>query len=257
MIRLLSTDFDGTLVDHESAPPIDRDFFDTFRFLKAKGVLWAVNTGRAVRHVVEGLEEFGFPFRPDFILTSEREVFRRSEDGAGWEDFGDWNRRCTLAHAELFAEAGPVFDRIRGYLEAKTGAKLIHDEEFPLGVIAQDDYEMDRIIGFIEEVRVDQPEFHYQRNTIYLRFCHRDYHKGSALGELSRLLEIGRESVFAVGDHQNDLSMLDGLYAACPACPSNATDEVKATVRAAGGYVATRRASSGVLEALRHFGATA
>jgi HAD superfamily hydrolase (TIGR01484 family) len=257
MIKLISTDFDGTLVDHETTPSIDPELFSTFQSLKDQGVLWAVNTGRAVRHVVEGLEEFRFPFHPDFVLTSEREVFRRSEDGEGWEDFGDWNRRCTLAHAELFAEAGPVFDRIREYLESETEATLIHEEESPVGVIASDDHEMDRIVGFIEKAGADRPEFHYQRNTIYLRFCHRDYHKGAALGELSRLLGIDRESVFAAGDHQNDLSMLDGQFAACTACPSNSTEEVKATVRSAGGYVATRRASSGVLEALRHYGATA
>lgn len=256
MIKLLSTDFDGTLVDHETLPPIDPVFFDTFRSLKDRGVLWAVNTGRAVRHVVEGLEEFGFPFHPDFVLTSEREVFRRSEDGTGWEDFGDWNRRCTLAHAELFTEAGPVFDRIREYLECETGAEMVHEDDSPVGVIARDDLEMDRIVGFIEQAKVEKPEFHYQRNAVYLRFCHRDYHKGAALGELSRLLNLGRESVFAAGDNENDLSMLDGQYAACPACPSNSTDSVKATVRAAGGYVAKCRASSGVLEALRYFGAT-
>ncbi len=107
MITLLSTDFDGTLVDHEARPSIDPEFFDYFQALKDRGVLWALNTGRTVHHVVEGLEEFGFPFHPDFVLTSEREVFRRSENGLGWEDYGDWNQRCTLAHAELFAESGP------------------------------------------------------------------------------------------------------------------------------------------------------
>ena len=34
------------------------------------------------------------------------------------------------------------------------------------------------------------PDFSYQRNTIYLRFAHRDYHKGSTLGELCRVLGI-------------------------------------------------------------------
>ena len=56
-------------------------------------------------------------------------------------------------------------------------------------------------------------------NTVYLRSCHADYHKGAALAELPRLLEIPREETFAAGDHHNDISMLDGRYAAPYMCP--------------------------------------
>jgi hydroxymethylpyrimidine pyrophosphatase-like HAD family hydrolase len=88
---------------------------------------------------------------------------------------------------------------------------------------------------------------------VYLRFCHADYHKGAALAELGRLIEVPRENIFAAGDHHNDISMLDGRVAAMPACPANAIDEVKAAVRAAGGYVAQKQHGAGVYEALLHF----
>ena len=88
---------------------------------------------------------------------------------------------------------------------------------------------------------------------MYLRFCHSDYNKGAALAELSRLLEIPRKDIFAAGDHHNDISMLDGRYAALAACPANASPEVKKAVRNAGGYVATNEYGAGVHEALRHF----
>src|SRR5256886_10745151 len=64
-------------------------------------------------------------------------------------------------------------------------------------------------------------------NTIYLRFCHADYHKGAALAELARLIDVPRENIFAAGDHHNDISMLNGQVAAMPACPANAIEEVK------------------------------
>ncbi len=254
MIRLLSTDFDGTLVDHFAHTPVDPEFFQTLQRLRERGVLWAVNTGRSVHHISEGLEEFHFPLHPDFVLTNEREVFRAGDTGKSWEDYGDWNRRCTLAHAELFTESGPMFEKISEYLARETRAELIYEDKFPVGVVASDDSEMDRIVEFIDQERIDIPNFHYQRNMIYLRFCHRDYHKGAALGELARLLEIPRENIFAAGDHMNDLSMLDGRYAAYSACPSNSVEAVKELVRAAGGYVAKGACSSGVLEAMRHYG---
>ena len=112
---------------------------------------------------------------------------------------------------------------------------------------------MDRVTAFIDQAKAHEPKFHYQRNTIYLRFCHADYHKGAALKELSRLTRIDRESIFAAGDHHNDLPMLDGRYAAFPACPANAITPVKDAVRGAGGCVAKKEFGAGVHEALQYF----
>src|SRR5207253_11005555 len=111
--------------------------------------------------------------------------------------------------------------------------------------------EMDRVTEFIE--RRKQPKFSYQRNTVYLRFCHADYHKGAALAELARLLEVPRENIFAAGDHHNDISMLDGRVAAMPSCPANAIQEVQDAVRNAGRYVPQKDHGAGVHEALLHF----
>jgi predicted metal-dependent HD superfamily phosphohydrolase len=47
--------------------------------------------------------------------------------------------------------------------------------------------------------------------------------------------------------------MLDGRYAALPACPANAIGEVKEAVRRAGGWVAEKEFGAGVHEALRYF----
>jgi HAD superfamily hydrolase (TIGR01484 family) len=252
-IRLLSTDFDGTLVCHASDPVFDTGCMEAIRELQNAGAIWAINTGRSVGLLEEGLEDFSFPLRPDFILTSERDVFRPSS--RGWEPYGDWNDRCARAHAEMFDSSTPVLAEVIEFVERKTGARVIYNGNGPEGVIANSEEEMDRVTAFIDEARMEPTNFHYQRNTVYLRFCHTDYHKGAALAELSRLLEIPREAIFAAGDHHNDLSMLDGRYAKYPACPANAITEVKATVRAAGGYVAESETGAGVHEALQHFAA--
>ena len=139
------------------------------------------------------------------------------------------------------------------FVTQKTQARVIYESEGPAGLIAASEEEMDRVTEFIEQARAKNPKFNYQRNTVYLRFCHADYHKGAALGELARLIDIPRENIFAAGDHHNDISMLDGRFAAMPACPANAIDEVKNAVRTAGGYVAKKEFGAGVYEALRHF----
>src|SRR2546428_10275385 len=121
------------------------------------------------------------------------------------------------------------------------------------GLRAKSAEEMERIVEFIEGARAKEPKFNYQRNTIYLRFCHADYHKGAALAELARLIDIPRENIFAAGDHHNDISMLDGQVAAMPACPANAIEEVKAAVHDAGGYVAPRQHRAGAHETRQTF----
>lgn len=252
-IRLLSTDFDGTLVAHGSDPVLDRSCMEYIEKLQESGVFWAINTGRSVDLLESGLTDFEFPIHPDFILTSERDVFRPSSNGGKWEPFGDWNERVARDHAELFHSAQSVLAEVVDFVSQKTKARLLYHSAGLEGLVAENEQELDRVTEFIDQAREKQPKFHYQRNTIYLRFCHADYHKGTALGELSRLLEIPREEIFAAGDHHNDVSMLDGTFAQYPACPVNAIPEVKEAVISAGGYVATKACGAGVHEALLFF----
>ncbi|HEY2139035.1 MAG TPA: HAD-IIB family hydrolase [Chthoniobacterales bacterium] len=252
-IRLLSTDFDGTLVAHGSDPVLDFSCMDHIAKLQAGGVLWAINTGRSVELLESGLTDFEFPVHPDFILTSERDIFRPSSNGRKWEPFGDWNERVAREHAELFHSAKAVLAEVVDFVNQKTKARLLYHSAGLEGLVAESEQELDRVTEFIDRARAKQPKFHYQRNTVYLRFCHADYHKGAALAELSRLLEIPREQIFAAGDHHNDISMLDGRFAAYPACPANAISEVKEAVTSAGGFVASKAYGAGVDEALLHF----
>jgi len=252
-IRLLSIDFDGTMVSRVSEPVLDRECMELIRDLQNAGAVWAINTGRSVDLLEAGLTDFEFPIRPDFILTSERDVFRPGTNGNKWEPFGDWNARCAREHAELFASAQGILAEVVDFVTQKTKAQLIYHSDGLEGLRAENDEEMNRIIEFIENARGDDAKFNYQRNTIYLRFCHADYHKGAVLAELARLINIPRENIFAAGDHHNDISMLNGAVAAMPACPANAIDEVKAAVRNAGGYVAQREHGAGVREALGFF----
>jgi HAD superfamily hydrolase (TIGR01484 family) len=252
-IKLLSIDFDGTMVSRVSEPVLDRECMELIRDLQQKGVLWAINTGRSVDLLESGLADFEFPIRPDFILTTEREVFRPGTNGEKWEPFGDWNARCARDHAELFSSAQSILAQVVDFVTHKTKGQLLYHSEGLEGLRAENEEEMDRIVEFIENARRDHAKFDFQRNTIYLRFCHADYHKGAVLGELARLIDIPRENIFAAGDHHNDISMLNGEVAAMPACPANAIDEVKAAVNSAGGYVAQRQHGAGVHEALQFF----
>src|SRR5436853_2362000 len=252
-IQLLSIDFDGTLVSRATDPVFDAQCMGLIRELQDAGTVWAINTGRSVDLLETGLAEFALPIRPDFILTTERDVFRPGRNGEKWEPFGDWNQRCARDHADLFLSARSVLAEFVDFVTNQTKARLIYNSEGLEGLVAESEKEVDRITDFIRQARAGHPKLDYQRNGIYLRFCHADYHKGTALAELARLIEVPREKIFAAGDHHNDISMLDRRFAAMPSCPANAIAEVQDAVRSAGGFVAARECGAGIDEALRHF----
>jgi hydroxymethylpyrimidine pyrophosphatase-like HAD family hydrolase len=253
-IRLISTDFDGTLIGFDSDGRCTADFANVLgRHVRAGG-LWALNTGRGVEHALEGLARFKAPVLPDFLLTHERHVFKRNAAG-GWIEHGDWNRTCQKRHEDLYGLSGELFKTIHAMAEKSSGITLLYEKDWLAGLVASSEEIMEEVVREIERAAVAVPDFGFQRNSIYLRFCHRDYHKGSALGELSRLEGIALREVFAVGDHFNDLSMLDGSYAAMVACPDNAIEPVKEMIRRAGGYVAAKKWADGVAEALEHYSA--
>ncbi len=254
MIKLLSTDFDGTLVNHDADPAVSPALIDAFATLRGQGCLWAINTGRELQHIIEGLREYQFPFEPDFVLTAEREVFQRGPDGK-WVDYGDWNARCTAAHDSLFEESAQLLADIEAFLDTVHGGQAIYMGGRMVGLVTLNDSDMDRVCEFLERERTRVPGFHFMRNTTYVRFCHEDYSKGTALAELGRLCGIGPGEIFAVGDHFNDLPMLDGTHARWVACPGNAVDAVKHAVIRAGGCVAVSDCGDGVVEALQRFGA--
>ena len=252
-IRLLSTDFDGTLIAMGSRGRCSHDFAAALEEHRGNGGLWAINTGRSLDHAIDGLELFDAPVAPDFLLTNEREVYRR-DAGGDWVPHGDWNAVSRQRHAELFRGALEMFAVVERLAQESDYITILYEDQLPAGLVTNSEEEMEIVADQIQEAAKRWADFSFQRNSIYLRFCHRDYHKGSALGELCRLETIEMEDVLAAGDHFNDLAMLDGTYAKNTACPANAIEPVKELVRRTGGYVAEKCWADGVAEALAFYG---
>jgi hydroxymethylpyrimidine pyrophosphatase-like HAD family hydrolase len=252
-IRLLSTDFDGTLIAMGSRGRCSPDFAAALEEHSGNGGLWAINTGRTLDHVIDGLEIFDAPVDPDFLLTTEREIYRR-DASAGWVPHGEWNSVSRHRHAELFKGALEMFAVVEQLAQEADYITVLYEDQLPAGLVTNSEDEMEIVAGQIQDAAKRWPDFSFQRNSIYLRFCHRDYHKGSALGELCRLEAIEIQDVLAAGDHFNDLAMLDGRYAKNTACPANAIEPVKELVRRTQGYVAEKCWADGVAEALTFYG---
>lgn len=249
---ILCFDLDGTLVDPEGEMPLDQTLIEYLEELRSQGAVWVINTGRTLFQTLEGFNQHGITMHPDYIIAQESELYQPGKFNR-WMPFGKWNAACANDHKKFFRNSTRFFKKIRNFVETSTEASYFASDDGPGGVVARTDEEMDMICDFIQRERRNHPLLGYQRNSVYLRFSHIKYNKGSTLGELARLLGLPPKYIFAAGDNYNDLAMLDGKYARAVACPGNAVPGVKSIVEENGGYVAEASFSKGLAEAVRHF----
>jgi HAD superfamily hydrolase (TIGR01484 family) len=250
-IKLISTDFDGTLFAEFENPPIPVVLQRVIADLQAKGAKWAINTGRDMSSLMESLGRAGIKIEPDYLVLVEREIYTHQE--SVYVSLEEWNLECTRAHAELFARVREDVPRLIDWVNERYHARMYEDAYSPFCLIAGTNDEADVIHEFLKEYALSIENLTVVRNDIYARFSHASYNKGTALAELTRRLGFRKEEVFAVGDHLNDLPMLSQKFARWLAAPANAVDEVKDCVRKEGGYVSQLPHGYGVAEAIKYY----
>ncbi|MCA1964594.1 MAG: HAD hydrolase family protein [Prosthecobacter sp.] len=249
---ILCFDFDGTLVHPESDPAFHPGLGQMIQQLRGQGAAWVINTGRSLQQTLHGLTQHGIFMQPDYIIAQECDIYRPGLFGR-WVDFGSWNKQARRAHARFVRDHEASFTAIRHWLAQQTAAQFLEGDYGEFGIVGTTDEEMDAVCAHIDAHAREFPDIGYHRNGIYLRFSHSGFSKGTALSELARLLGLDAGRCFAAGDNYNDLSMLDPRHARMIATPGNGLPPVKAHVLRHGGFVGTRPASEGMMEALGHF----
>jgi HAD superfamily hydrolase (TIGR01484 family) len=250
-IKLISTDFDGTLFAEFENPPVPAALLELIGSLQARGVKWVINTGRDMSGVMEALGRSHFTIKPDYLVLVEREIHCQRD--SLYVSHADWNLACHREHENLFVRVRADLPRLVSWVHSRYDASIYEDAYSPFCLIAGNNAEADAINEYMDEYCREVPNLMVMRNDVYARFCHSAYNKGSALAEIGRLLEVSPEETLAAGDHLNDLPMLLNKYAGCLVAPSNAIDVVKSTVRSQGGFVSELPQGRGLLDGLNHY----
>jgi HAD superfamily hydrolase (TIGR01484 family) len=252
-IKLISTDFDGTLFAEFENPPVPRKLQSMIARLQSGGAKWVINTGRDLSSLMETLGRAELSIEPDYLVLVEREIYLHHQ--SLYTGLEEWNTACSKAHAELFARIRTDLPRVVGWINDRFHATIYEDAYSPFCLIARNNGDADRIHAFLDEYCREVPGLTVVRNDVYARFSHTAYNKGTALAELARRLGLGPGNVFAAGDHLNDLPMLRTEHARYLAAPANAVPAVREAMARQGGYLSRLPHGDGVADALEHYGA--
>lgn len=250
-IRLVATDLDGTLIGSVNELPFYADFRDQMARLRERnGAIWVACTGRSHR----SFREFFGPMRrmgllPDYIILRHALIYRRSF--MGFVPHLVWNISILMKLWREEAHANTAIDNWHETLTAgAVGVSTIRRAKNRLG-LRFDSPQSAAVAGDLLRRKVRE----YRHLKVFVFGSDLEVRmipatKGMALSELATYLNIERETVLAIGDGQNDLSMLDGTAAAMVGCPANADAEVIETVHQQGGHVAPHRTLRGVIDIL-------
>ncbi len=250
-IKLISTDFDGTIFAEFENPPIPVQLQQLIGDLQAQGVKWVINTGRDMSSLMEAFGRAKIAVEPDYLVLVEREIHWHQD--SQYLALEEWNAACARCHAELFARVHADLPGIVSWINERFHARIYEDAYSPFCLIAGNNGEADVIHAYLDEYCRSVPHLTVVRNDVYARFSHTAYNKGTALAEVTRRLGLNREQVFAAGDHLNDLPMLTPLHARWVAAPDNAVAAVKEAVRQHKGYVSQWSHGTGVVDAIKYY----
>ena len=247
-IKLISTDFDGTLFAEFENPPIPEPVETIIGELQSRGAKWVINTGRDMSSLMEALARAGISVEPDYLVLVEREIYCHTD--SQYVGLEEWNAACARAHTELFARIRADLPRIVAWISARFHARLYEDAYSPFCLIAGNNGDADVIHEYLADYCRTIPGLTLVRNDVYARFSHEAFNKGTALAELTRRLGLTADRVFAAGDQLNDLPMLSRRYARWLTAPGNAIESVKKAVRDQEGHVSHLSHGNGVAEGL-------
>ncbi len=267
MIRLIATDLDGTLLDTKGA--ISPRNAEAIRRARERGVIVCIATGRvhatcAPFHKALELDTPIIAVNGAWIQHGERILERHPLPQDAFEDglrIAEKREVAPMAIIEdkmaYLTEDKRSLDLLLGFyedrscfMELMSRAEMIERVKMSgcerLSFIGSDTGVLTKLRAELADRFSGQLEVSSSWAT-NLEIGKAGISKGYAVERLAALFRFERDEVMALGDHDNDVSML--RYAEYSVAMGNACEEAKAAAR----YVTGTNAEDGFAEALERF----
>lgn len=260
--RLLAIDMDGTLLDSDRK--ISGKNMEALLEAAKRGVLVVVATGRALKGVT-GYREL-LKLDAPVITYNGAMIVRPATNEILFE------QKLTQEEAEKIVRLGLEYETTmciwsNNQLYGNAINDKIQDYKTYSGVepVLIEDYEMlykqgiTKILWYDDADKLTELEFKFNKERFFkettccksmpffLEFFHSKASKGLALKKLSELYKISLSEMIAVGDADNDISMLE--FAGVSVAMGNADDRLKEMAD----YITSSNDEDGVAEVIRRY----
>jgi Cof subfamily protein (haloacid dehalogenase superfamily) len=265
-IKLIAIDIDGTLINskHEITPFTK----EVIHHVRKQGIRVVLCTGRPFLGSQRYVNELGLDLQEEYLITYNGALVQNTLTKEVIHHIGlsgnDYKRIAKLAmeigahfHALDF---GAIYTSNRD-MSRYTG----HDSYFTtMPILYRAVEEIHQKDEFTKMMLIDEPhilddaiakipsEF-YEEYTIfksepfYCEILNKRASKGQAVQRLASSLQISQQEVMALGDHPNDLDMVQ--YAGIGVAMGNAVDEIKNIAD----YITSTNNEDGVAKAIEKF----
>ncbi|MGX6961596.1 sugar-phosphatase [Vagococcus xieshaowenii] len=243
-IKLVAIDIDGTLIN--SNHQLTEKTIEVIKKKAAEGMKIVIASGRPLIGMLEVVEQLGLTTEHDYIISYNGALAVKAhnhepfvEHSLTYDDLVSLNALSKEVNAHYhYADLEAIYTphrRINPYSVHEvtlTGMPLEHlpfEEVDPSKSICKlmfidPEEEITRIMKEIPEY------FHDRYNIVrsapfFLEFLNKDASKGLTLKNLAEKLAIDPSEIMAIGDNENDISMLE--YAGLGVAMGNATEKTK------------------------------
>lgn len=246
--KLVVSDLDGTLLVNSHLPLFN---LESIKEIRKKNVKFCIATGRAIQttnYLLKELEsydkenEYSILFNGSLIMENKGNKILYFQN----LDFDNVNKIFEIGNKykvfimifsidrvyvwrcdnEEFERQKKLYELIT-QMEENSNINFINEEKIPIAkiIFRNDSYNfLLKIKNELENILKNEIEITFSSSN-YLEINKKNSNKGSALEWLANYLNINIEDTIAIGDNNNDLSMIE--KAGLGVCVKNGIEEVK------------------------------
>lgn len=263
MIKLITCDLDGTLFD--KIKNISAENIETIASLKE--TKFVVASGRPIEGVIPVIKTLGLEKKEQYTACynggviiendTKKVIFKKTITGEMIKRiFHDGLKHGSNFHA-FRADGSLITNEKNPYTQVEENINKIEasvvdidsisdNEEFIKCMLVSNEENLDRIMPIIDSSITSELTM-VRSSKIFLEFLNRDANKGKALEFLANHLNIKMEETMAIGDADNDKSML--IAAGVGVAMKNSFD----CLFEVADYITADNEHSGVAKAIKHF----
>ena len=264
-IKLVAIDIDGTLVNNNRE--ITPEVFEAIQKAKAAGVKIVIATGRPLLGVKNILESLNLLDAGDYVITYNGALVQATATGEAfidepltYDDYVDIEMESRRLKTPLHSiTMSTIYTHNRNI--SKYSINEAYITGLPLKYRTAEEMAKHEIIKMMyidEPEKLDEtitklPQRFKERYTIvkstpfYLEILNKNASKGLGVQHLAEKLGISHEETMAIGDEENDRSMLEAV--GNPVVMANGNPELKKIAK----YITKSNEASGVAHAINEW----